>query len=135
MGGCPILSKTHKEKRISRSSCEAEVKATDEGIKNVQMFRHVLSDLKLLDASLPTKVFNDNRGCIDWSNSFSTKGMRHVNIRENAVREARALGEVSIHHIPGASNPAYLFTKEYKSDSTVWSLRNLSLFYLSALSS
>ncbi len=61
--------------------------------------------------------------------------MRHVNIRENAVREARALGEVSIHHIPGASNPAYLFTKEYKSDSTVWSLRNLSLFYLSALSS
>jgi hypothetical protein len=93
MGGCPILWKTHKEGRISRSSCEAEVKATDEGVKIVQMFRHVLSDLQVLDTSLPTKIFNDNRGCVDWSNSFSTKGMRHVNIRENAVREARLHGK------------------------------------------
>jgi hypothetical protein len=36
-GGCPILWKTHKEKRISRSSCEAEIKATDECVK--KMFR------------------------------------------------------------------------------------------------
>jgi hypothetical protein len=43
MGGCPILWKTHKEKRICRSSCEAEVKATDEGVKNVQMFHHIYS--------------------------------------------------------------------------------------------
>jgi len=135
MGGCPILWKTHKEGRISRSSCEAEVKATDEGVKNVQMFRHVLSDLQLLDTSLPTKIFNDNRGCVDWSNSFSTKGMRHVNIRENAVREARLHGELSIHHIPGVSNPADLFTKEFKSDSTFRSLRGLLLFYPSAFPS
>jgi len=135
MGGCPILWKTHKEGRISRSSCEAEVKATDEGVKNVQMFRHVLSDLQLLDLSLPTRIYNDNRGCVDWSNSFSTKGMRHVNIRENAVREARLLGEVLIHHIPGVSNPADLFTKEFKSESTFRSLRSLILFHPSALSS
>ncbi len=42
MGGCPILWKTHKEKRISHSSCEVEVKSTDECVKNVQMFRHIL---------------------------------------------------------------------------------------------
>jgi hypothetical protein len=82
MGGCPILWKTHKEARISRSSCKAEVKATDECIKNVQMFHHILTDLHLLDTSTPTNVYNDNRGAVDWSNSFSTKGMRHVNIRE-----------------------------------------------------
>jgi hypothetical protein len=55
-------------------------------------------------------VCNDYFGCVDWSNSFSTKGMHHVNIRENGVREARLLGEVSILHIPGTSNPADLFT-------------------------
>ena len=60
--------------------------------------------------------------------------MRHVNIRENAVCEARVLGEVSIHHIPGAANPADLFTKEFKSDSTFWSLCNLLLYFPSALS-
>lgn len=65
MGGCPILWKTHKEARISRSSCEAEVKATDECVKNVQMFRHVMQDLLLLDCSSPTNVYNDNRGAVD----------------------------------------------------------------------
>ncbi len=132
MGGCPILWKTHKEARISRSSCEAEVKATDECVKNVQMFRHVLTDLHLIDTTVPTNVYNDNRGSVDWSNSFSTKGMRHVNIRENAVREARMMNEVSIHHIPGAANPADLFTKEFKSDATFRALRNLTLFYPSS---
>ena len=39
MGGSPIFWKTHKESRISWSSCEAEVKATDECTKSVQMFR------------------------------------------------------------------------------------------------
>jgi hypothetical protein len=96
MGSCPILWKTHKEARISRSSCEAKVKATDECVKNVQMFRHVLDDLNLLDPSIPTNVYNDNRGAVDWCNSFSTKGTRHVNIRENAIREARLLYEISI---------------------------------------
>jgi hypothetical protein len=132
MGGCPILWKTHKEARISRSSCEAEVKATDECVKNVQMFRHVLFDLNLLDSTIPTNVYNDNRGSVDWSNSFSTKGMRHVNIRENAIREARQLNEVSILHIPGAANPADLFTKEFKSDCTFRHLRDLTLFYPSS---
>jgi hypothetical protein len=56
MGGCPVLWKTHKEAYISRSSCEAEVKATDECVKNVQMFRHILSDLDLLNSSVPTNV-------------------------------------------------------------------------------
>jgi hypothetical protein len=132
MGGCPILWKTHKETRISRSSCEAEVKATDECVKNVQMLRHTLHDLQLLDPSLPIPVFNDNRGVVDWSNSFSTKGMRHVNIRENAVREARLLNKVSILHIPGSSNPADMFSKEFKSNSTFRTLRSLTLFYPSS---
>jgi hypothetical protein len=82
------------------------------------MFRHTLHDLNLLDLSTPTNVFNDNHGAVDWSNSFSMKDMRHVNICENAVREARVLNKVSIQHILGPCNPADLFSKEFKSDST-----------------
>jgi hypothetical protein len=36
--GCSILWKTRKEACISRSSCEAEIKVTDECVKNVQIF-------------------------------------------------------------------------------------------------
>jgi hypothetical protein len=89
-GGCPVLWKTHKEKRVSRSSCEAEIKATHECVKNIQMFRNILSDLHLCPTT-PIPVYNDNRGAVDWSHSFGTKGMRHLNIRENAVREAQLL--------------------------------------------
>jgi hypothetical protein len=72
----------------------------------------VLSDLNLLKSSHPTPVYNDNKGAIDWSHSFSTKGMLHLNIRENAVREAQSLHEVFISHIAGTCNPADIFTKE-----------------------
>jgi hypothetical protein len=113
-----MLWKTHKEARISRSSCEAEVKSMDKCFKNAQMFRHVLSDLNLLDPHCPIPVYNDNCGSVEWSNSFSTKGMHHVNIRENPVWEARLMNKVSILHIPGTGSPADLFTKEFKSDTT-----------------
>jgi hypothetical protein len=47
---------------------------------------------------------------VQWiGTSFSTKGMRHVNIHEYAIWGARVLNEISIHHMPGASNPADLF--------------------------
>jgi hypothetical protein len=126
-GGCPILWKMHKENRISHSSCEAEVKATNECIKNIQMFHHILEDLNMTP-SAPTPIYNDNCGAVEWSNSFSTKGMQHLNIRENAVREAQQLAEVSIAHIPGTCNPADTFTKEFKSDCTFRSLQNLLLY-------
>jgi len=58
-----------------------------------------LVELGLLNVNLPTSIFNDNKGAVDWSNSSSTKGMRHVNIRENAVREAIGFNEVSV--LPG----------------------------------
>lgn len=125
----------HKESHISCSSCEAEVKTTDECIKNAQMFCHLLSDLQLLDRSCPIPVYNDNGGSVDWSNSFSTKGMRHVNICENSIQEAHLLNEVSILHIPGNANPADLLTMEFKSKPTFWSLWNLILFYPSSFPS
>jgi len=129
-GGCPILWKTHKESRISRSSCEAEIKATDECVKNIQMFQNILSDLNI-GPSTPTPIYNDNRGAVEWSHSFSTKGLCHLNIRENAVQEAQQLQEVPISHISGTCNPAVIFTKEFKSDCTFRSLRDLLLYPLS----
>jgi hypothetical protein len=124
MSGGPLLWKSHKEKRTSRSSCEAEVKATDDCTKSVQWLRHILSDLDLLPPC-PTPIYNDNQAAVIWSNSSSTKGMRHYNIRENAVREAiNEYHEVSVHHIGGKVNPADLLTKEHKSDEIFRTLRD-----------
>jgi hypothetical protein len=75
MGGAPVFWKCHKESRNSRSSTEAEVKATDECTKSVQMFRNILGELNLINLTLATAIYNDNRGAVDWSNTTSTKGM------------------------------------------------------------
>jgi hypothetical protein len=119
----PLIWKSHKEKRNSQSSGEAEVKATDECTKSVQWIHHVLSDLNLLDQD-PTPIYNDNMAAVMWSNSTSNKAMRHVNIRENAVRKAvHEHKEVTIQHIGNKVNPSDLFTKEHKSDEiyrSIW---------------
>jgi hypothetical protein len=84
MGG-PLVWKSHKEKCTSRSTCEAEVKTTDEGVKSAQWIQHVLLDLGLLPPNSPTPIYNDNLAAVMCSNTTSQKGMRHYNIRENAI--------------------------------------------------
>jgi hypothetical protein len=120
----PLIWKSHKEKRNSRSSCEAEIKATDECTKSVQWLRNVLSDLSLL-SDIPTPIYNDNMAAVNWSNNTSHKAMRHVNIRESAIREAvHDFKEITVQHIGGKINPSDLFTKEHKSDEIFRGIRD-----------
>jgi len=57
----------------------------------------------------PTKVYNDNAACVCWAQTMTTKGLRHIQIRENAVREAVQRGDITVE-----LNLADLFTKEDK---------------------
>ena len=43
--GGPLVWKSYKEKQISGSSCEAEVKATDECTRTIRAMHHILEDL------------------------------------------------------------------------------------------
>ena len=68
--GALILWKSQKELRNSHSSCESEIKATDECTKNMWYIRNILEDLSLLDINTPTTIYNDNRGAVDWANTM-----------------------------------------------------------------
>ena len=127
MGGAPVMWKVFKEARSSRSSCEAEIKASDECTKGIQFFRDVLTDIGL-GINGPTNVYNDNRGAIDWAHTLSNKRMRHFNIRENCVREAVLYKEILFNHIPGKLNPGDLMTKEHKSDEIFLDIRDLCVW-------
>jgi hypothetical protein len=75
----------------------------------------IAADLGLPDAETPTIVYNDNRGCVDWTKGASVSNkLRHLNMRELGVRLYQNLGAVSIQHIEGKHNVADLFTKEIK---------------------
>ena len=49
-----------------------------------------------------------------WSHTLSTKGLRHIQIHENAVREQVQSGHIEVKHIAGDINLSDLFTKEDK---------------------
>ena len=51
---------------------------------------------------------------IYWSKSTTTKGLRHITIRENAIIEAVHEKLIHIKHIQGETNFSDIFTKEHK---------------------
>jgi hypothetical protein len=115
MGGPVCWGCTREKGSVSRSSCESEIYATDEGTKSTLTIRHLLQDLGFSDGSIPSPVWNDNRGTVDWTKGVSvSKKLRHINMRELGVRLAQQQGDVDIQHIDGKKNIADLFTKEIK---------------------
>jgi hypothetical protein len=106
---------TRERTNISRSSCELEIYATDEGTKSVITVRHLLQDFGFPDGTTPTPVWNGNWGCVDWTKGVTiSKKVRHINMRELGVRQSQQLGDVDVHHIDGKRNIADLFTIEIK---------------------
>ena len=124
--GGPLWWKVEREERCSRSSCEAEIKSVDMACKEGQHITYLMHELGLSDTMEAIPLYNDNKGAVDWSQTGAiTKRLRHLNMREIAVRDSIAAGEVSVHHIPGKTNPADLLTKEHRDDHHFQLLRDL----------
>jgi len=61
-----------------------------------------------------TTIYNDNSACINRSKKCTKKGLHHIQMRENRVRENISRKFVQINHVNGKLNLADLFTKEMK---------------------
>jgi len=72
-----------------------------------------------------TTGYNDNMACGNWSKCTTTKGLRHIQMKENRVRESILSKFVIIKHIDGKLNLADIFTKEMKDTSHFVELCNL----------
>jgi hypothetical protein len=79
LNGGPISWIGERQDRTSLSSCEVEIRATSATSKKVVDFRNLCrsiseSGLPLLDATLPTVLYNDNDPCVKWSYNMTSKG-------------------------------------------------------------
>jgi len=110
----PLHWSSRRQRITARSSAESEIYATDECVKNLIYLKNIICDLDLQGQLMNTKikVFNDNMACVLWSKNTTTKGIRHIQIRENGVRENAHL--IDIQHVEGRWNPADLLSKEDK---------------------
>ena len=85
--------------------------------------------MNLPDASTPTRLYNDNQGTVDWSKSTTTKGMRHICLKDCAVRDSIQAKKVDLYHIPGAINPSDIFTKEMRDGAHFRVLRDSFMMF------
>ena len=131
MGG-PISWTSKRQKITARSTAEAEIYATDEAVKHLIHLQNVRADLIFTNGN-PIEILNDNNACVLWSKNTTTKGLRHIQIRENSVRESIANNLVTISHVSGDINPADIFTKEDKDLSHFIKIRDTLLTTFDAL--
>jgi hypothetical protein len=106
-----------KKTTISHSSCESEIYATNEGTK-VLTVCHLLQDFGYSDWTAATPVWNDIRGCVDWTKGGTvSKKLWHINMRELGIRQSQQQGDVNVKYIDDKPNIADLFKKEIKDSS------------------
>ena len=112
--GGPLIWKSIRQNQTALSSCTAEIISTNECSQDLQSLRFRAQDLDMQDAYERTTIYNDNKACVDWARTCTNKGTKHLNLRENYVRELHQNGTIKITHIPGVINASDLFTKELK---------------------
>jgi hypothetical protein len=127
--GGPLTWKADRQDRTALSSCEAEIRATNMGSRLTINIRNMISHLAncgfpINDTSLATPVYNDNNACIKWCHNLTSKGNRHIELRENVNREWVDNGFITVSHVSGKSNPADLFTKEIRHGAHFHRLRD-----------
>jgi hypothetical protein len=111
------------------SSAEEEIYATDECIRFLLELSQLFDFLGVKETFMPTTsiIYNDNNACVNWSKKCTTKGLRHIQMRENRVRENVTNHFVNIQHVSGKTNLADLFTKEMKDTGHFVELRDIMM--------
>jgi hypothetical protein len=125
----PLHWQSKRQRITARSSVEFEIYATDECTKCLLHIHQLLQgwDLDKQVMPQPTSIYNDNAACVVWSKSMTTKGLQHIQIRENSVREAYHDNFIDIHHIAGKLNLSDMFTKEEKNVQHFLTIRDVVL--------
>jgi len=114
--GAPLTWCSDGQTYTARSSYEAKIGSVDECTKTLQQIANILKDLEPFELYTdgPVIIHNDNAACIQWAHNMTTKGIRYIQIRENAVREQVQTDFIEVQHIAGRLNNSDIFTKEDK---------------------
>jgi hypothetical protein len=116
---CPLHWLSKRQTVTAASSAEAEIYATDECVRFLLDIVQLLNFLGVKDIFMPAPnlIYNDNKACVNWSKTYTSKGLQHIQKKENRVRENVSTRFVKICTVAGKTNLADLFTKEMKDTS------------------
>ncbi len=78
---------------------------------------HLADDVRkngydIIDTAEASPLYNDNESCVKWSHHMTTKQIRHMEMRKNAVREWVQDASLKVLHVLGWINLADIFTNK-----------------------
>ncbi len=95
-----VCARSIKDKTVSLSSTESEIKALTEIIKEIIWMRGLLAELGYPQDG-PTVVYQDNTSAIRLSEMFGSEARtRHLVNRLNFIRQEIKAGTIVLEHIP-----------------------------------
>ena len=110
-GGAAVSWGSRKQPTVALSSSEAEFMAATESVKDVKFLRMLLEELGF-PQDKPTKVLEDNNGCIFMSkNQGQHKKAKHINYRMHFIKDAVKDGEVDLTYVGAKDQAADVLTK------------------------
>ena len=64
------------------------------------------------DAAFPTPLYNNNDACVTWCHNMTSKGNRHIKLKENVTCKWVKDGAITVDHISSKCNPSDIFTEK-----------------------
>ena len=112
MSGGPITWRSSRQKLVALSSCESELIAITDAVKDTLWLREALQDLDV-DLEGATTIFEDNQGVIAISANNRGKSQRtkHISTRYFCIQSYVSDGHVSVVYCPTDEMIADIFTK------------------------
>lgn len=84
--GNTIIWSSRKQSLVTLSTTEAEYIALTSAAQETLWLQKLLVDLKL-DFSLPTRIYEDNYGCLQVTKNLETKRSKHFDIKYHFLKE------------------------------------------------
>lgn len=129
IGSSLVSWKCKKQRTVGNSTCEVELFAVSEIVKDVMWLQNMLIELKCIDyVDKPTKIFCDNQATIQWlKNAKSSTKTRHVNLKFHFVRDEIENNTISVLYVNTNDMIADCFTKSVSREKLEWSCDQICL--------
>ena len=85
--------------------------ATNKCATELKSLKNCASDIVIPETYSRTKIYNNNKGAVQWAASVTSKGIKHLHLQEIMVHKYHQSKDVDVDHIPGIINPSDIFRK------------------------
>jgi hypothetical protein len=111
IGKFPILWRTKRQPLVALSSCEAEVSAICDLVKDLIPIRGLIAEISPTLVSYPVVIETDSQSGIDLIRNGSSARSKHYALRLDFIREELNKGNIALVYRPGADLRADMLTK------------------------